>query len=295
MMGAMAHYVKSHGLGNDYIVIDPALVPFAVTPEAVRLICDRHRGVGSDGILLVAPGDGADFGVRIFNPDGSEAEKSGNGIRIFAKFLRDHGYATRDAFSIHTLGGVVRVTCRRLAGSGAWSDDRVSWVDAEMGTIRFDPLSEIDIDGARVEVTSLSIGNPHCVVIVPDLRAVDVRGLGPKIERHPAFPRGTNVQFARVITRSRVDIEIWERGAGHTLASGTSSCAAAAACHRRDLVDRDVTVSMPGGTLKVTVGEGYAMRLGGPVEEVCSGDLSPELLFHIERGPAAALSADRPR
>jgi diaminopimelate epimerase len=284
MMSAMAHYVKSHGLGNDYIVIDPANVPFTVTPEAVRLICDRHRGVGSDGILLVASADGADFGVRIFNPDGSEAEKSGNGIRIFAKFLRDHGYATRDQFSIHTPGGVVRVTCKAFTGVEAWPEDRVNWVDAEMGTIRFDPLTEIDVDGARVEVTSLSIGNPHCVVIVPDLRTVDVRGLGPKIERHPAFPRGTNVQFAQVAGRARIDIEIWERGAGYTLASGTSSCAAAAACHRKGLVDRDVSVGMPGGTLEVTVGEDYAMRLGGPVEEVCSGDLSPELLFHLERG-----------
>jgi len=133
--------VKSHGLGNDYIVIDPANVPFTVTPEAVRLICDRHRGVGSDGILLVAARDGADFGVRIFNPDGSEAEKSGNGVRIFAKFLRDHGYATRDEFSIDTLGGVVRVKCRPLTGVEPWPADRVYWVDAEMGTIRFDAVS----------------------------------------------------------------------------------------------------------------------------------------------------------
>src|SRR5207249_1443253 len=109
MMGRVAHYVKSHGLGNDYIVIDPAKVPFAVTPEAVRLICDRHRGVGSDGILLVAAGDGTDFGVRIFNPDGSEAEKSGNGARIFAKFLRDHGYTDKERFTLDTLRG--RVTC----------------------------------------------------------------------------------------------------------------------------------------------------------------------------------------
>src|SRR6267143_5913339 len=144
MMGAVPHYVKSHGLGNDYIVIDPAKVPFAVTPEAIRLICDRHRGVGSDGILLVADADGADFGVRIFNPDGSEAERSGNGVRIFAKFLRDHGYTTKDRFTLHTLGG--RVSCvleHEDAG-------RVSQITVDMGKARFDDFDSIEVGGRRI-------------------------------------------------------------------------------------------------------------------------------------------------
>ena len=145
MIGQVAHYVKSHGLGNDYIVIDPAKVPFEVTPEAVRLICDRHRGVGSDGILLVAPGDGADFGVRIFNPDGSEAEKSGNGARIFAKFLRDHRYTEADRFTLHTAGG--RVSCILRLEHG-----RVVQVTVDMGQARFDPLDAIEVDGRRIEV-----------------------------------------------------------------------------------------------------------------------------------------------
>src|SRR5436309_15951361 len=148
MMGAVPHYVKSHGLGNDYIVIDPANVPFAVTPEAVRLICDRHRGVGSDGILLVSPGGGADFGLRIFNPDGSEAEKSGNGVRIFAKFLRDHGYATADRFSIRTAGGIVRVALQIV-------DGRVREVTADMGRATFGAVDGIDVDGRRIAVTSV--------------------------------------------------------------------------------------------------------------------------------------------
>ena len=270
------HYVKSHGLGNDYIVIDPAKVPFAVTPEAVRLICDRHTGVGSDGILLVAPPRGADFGVRIFNPDGSEAEKSGNGIRIFAKYLREHGYTDRDRFTIDTAGG-------RVAVQLALREGRVAEVTADMGTVAFDPRDAIDIDGGPLPVTVLSIGNPHCVVIVPDLATIDVRGLGPRIETHPAFPARTNVQFAQVLSRSRLRIEIWERGAGYTLASGTSSCAAAAGAHREGLVDREVTVTMPGGDLFVTVGEGYAMRLRGPVEEVTTGDLGPDLIARLPR------------
>lgn len=274
MIGAVPHYVKSHGLGNDYIVIDPARVPFAVTPEAVRLICDRHRGVGSDGILLVSPGDGADFGMRIFNPDGSEAEKSGNGARIFAKFLRDHGYTDRDRFTLHTPGG--RVTCALRHEGG-----RVAQITVDMGKARFDPLDAIEVDGRRVEVTSVSMGNPHCVVIVPDLADVDVHALGPKIERHPAFPKGTNVQFAQVVSRSEVRILIWERGAGHTLASGSSSCAVAAACHRRGLVDSSVMVSMPGGQLQIAIADDGEIRMHGPVEEICVGDLSPDLLRRL--------------
>jgi diaminopimelate epimerase len=274
MIGPVAHYVKSHGLGNDYIVIDPAKVPFEVTPEAVRLICDRHRGVGSDGILLVSPGDGADFGVRIFNPDGSEAEKSGNGARIFAKFLRDHHYTNQDRFTLHTAGGRVSCILRREKG-------RVVQVTVDMGKARFDPLDAIEVDGTRLEVTSVSMGNPHCVVVVPDLADVDVHKLGPKIERHPAFPKGTNVQFAQVVSRSEVWILIWERGAGYTLASGSSSCAVAAACHRNGLVDRSVTVSMPGGQLAIAITDDGEIRMHGPVEEICEGDLSPDLLRRL--------------
>ena len=274
MMGRVPHYVKSHGLGNDYIVIDPAKVPFAVTAEAVRLICDRHRGVGSDGILLVSDADGADFGVRIFNPDGSEAEKSGNGARIFAKFLRDHGYTDRDRFTLRTAGG--RVTCAL-----EHEDGRVAQITVDMGKARFDPLDAIEVDGRRFDVISVSMGNPHCVVIVPDLAKIDVYTLGPKIETHPAFPKRTNVQFAQVVSRSEVRILIWERGAGYTLASGSSSCAVVAACHRKGLADRDVTVTMPGGQLRITIADDGQIRMRGPVEEICTGDLSPDLLRRL--------------
>jgi len=270
----MPHYVKSHGLGNDYIVIDPKDVPFELTPDAIRLICDRHRGVGSDGILAVAPAGDADFGVRIFNPDGSEAEKSGNGVRIFAKFLREHGYTAKDAFTLRTAGGRVSV---RLELDG----DRVAQVVAEMGKARFDPLESIEVDGRRLEVTALSLGNPHCVVFVSDLEAIDAHALGPKIERHPAFPARTNVQFAQVLGRELVRILIWERGAGYTLASGSSSCAVVAAAHRKGLAGRDVVVSMPGGRLEISIAEDGELRMRGPVEEVCAGELSPDLLRRL--------------
>ena len=271
-----AQFVKSHGLGNDYIVIDPANIPFTLTRDAVRLICDRHFGVGSDGILLVQPAREADFGVRIFNPDGSDAEKSGNGIRIFAKYLREHGYAKDDRFAIDTEGGRVCVECTTR-------DGRVAEVTADMGNVSFDDIETIDVGGRPLAVTSLSIGNPHCVVLVDDITAADVKRLGPKIEEHRAFPAKTNVQFAEVLSRAHIAIEIWERGAGYTLASGTSACAVAAACHRKGLTDRQVTVTMPGGDLEITVGDGYAMRLRGPVEEVMSGDFSPDLIRAIGR------------
>ncbi|MBI4493249.1 MAG: diaminopimelate epimerase [Chloroflexi bacterium] len=270
----MPHFVKSHGLGNDYIVIDPRAIPFELTPETIRLICHRNLGVGSDGILAVAPGGGGDFGVRIFNPDGSEAEKSGNGVRIFAKFLRDHGYTDQGRFVLHTLGGLVPVELELQAG-------RVAMVTANMGTATFDPLESIEVEGERFAVTSLSVGNPHCVIVVPDVEQVDLRRLGPKIEHHPAFPNRTNVQFAQVVSRSEVRIVIWERGAGETLASGSSSCAVAAACQRLGLVDSEVTISMPGGQLHIALAAQGDLWMRGPVEEVCHGDFSPDLLRRV--------------
>jgi len=284
MMGAVPHYVKSHGLGNDYIVIHPANVPFTVTPEAVRLICDRHRGVGSDGVLLVAAADGADFGLRIFNPDGSEAEKSGNGLRIFAKYLWDHGRAKKTTFTVDTKGGVVECQCRVEGG-------RMGFVTVEMGHATFRapeiPMNGPDRDvvgvplqlgdGTTLAVTAVSVGNPHCVTFVERLDDGECRRLGPLIERHPAFPNRTNVQFARVGARDTVDILIWERGAGYTLASGSSSCGAASAAVRNGLCDHGrVKVRMPGGELTIEVRPDWSLRLDGPVEEVYRGTLSPE-------------------
>jgi len=160
---------------------------------------------------------------------------------------------------------------------------RVASVVAEMGNATFGPVRSIVVDRRELAVAQVSIGNPHCVVIVPDLAHVDVRRLGPLIERHTAFPAGTNVQFAQVLSRGAVRIEIWERGAGYTLASGSSSCAVVAACHREGLVDREVVVTMPGGALEIAIAPDGELRMRGPVEEVCSGDLSPDLLRRIER------------
>jgi diaminopimelate epimerase len=279
----MPHFVKSHGLGNDYLVMEPEKLPFALTPENIRLLCHRNLGVGADGILaLVPPRPGrGDFGVRIFNPDGSEAEKSGNGTRIFAKYLYDYGFTTRTHFTIDTIGGLVSADVEVENG-------RVVGATMNMGPATFLEPDAIDVDGEHIPVRCVSVGNPHCVVLVNDLATVDFYRLGPKIENHPAFPNRTNVQFAQVKGPDEVHILIWERGAGETLASGSSASAVAAACRRAGLVGDDVRVVMPGGTLRIRTDAAGDLWLAGPVEEVCRGDLSPELLRRLgaagERG-----------
>jgi diaminopimelate epimerase len=285
MVGRRVHWTKSHGLGNDYLVVEPALLPedVALTPAAVRLICDRHRGVGSDGILELLPlvGQADRFGVRIWNPDGSIAEKSGNGIRIFAKYLHEHGHTAAKTFTVATSGGDAAVALEVDEDS-----ERVAAVTVDMGTASFDPREVLHVEGQDLAVTILSVGNPHCVVIVPDLDTVPFTRLGPAIERHPAFPERTNVQFAQPVDKHVVRALIWERGAGETQASGSSSCAVAAACHRRGLVGHEVTVAMPGGALTVRIGEDDRLWLHGPVEEVCQGTFSAELVARLRAAPA---------
>lgn len=264
-------FVRAHGLGNDYLVMDSHRLPAELTPERIRLICDRNKGVGSDGILLRVDNPAADFAVRILNPDGSEAEKSGNGLRIFAKFLYDHGYTRNHDFTVHTLGGIVNAQL-------LMEDGRVTAVRVAMGRAMIDrDLIELEVAGRRLDVTSLSVGNPHCVTIVDDLAEIDLFELGPLIENHPAFPHRTNVQFAQVTSRRAVKALIWERGAGHTLASGSSSCAVAVACYDKGLVDGDVTVQMEGGDLTIALNPQLDLVMTGPVEEICSGNLSDDL------------------
>ncbi len=277
-------FVKSHALGNDYIVLDQAQLSWPLTPVAVRQICDVHYGVGSDGILLLTAGNGSDFGVRIFNPDGGEAEKSGNGLRILAKFLYDHGYTEKPEFTVSTPGGTVRASLHLDQG-------RVAAITADMGRATF-LSSEIPVAGPRREVvreslavgdrrltvTAVSVGNPHCVIFTDTLDPDEVRRLGPAIEHHESFPNRINVQFAKVMGRDRVSILIWERGAGYTLASGTSSCAVAVAGVKHGLTDRRVMIESPGGELAVSVAENWDLTLTGPASEIARGTLSQDLL-----------------
>jgi diaminopimelate epimerase len=285
----MARFTKGHGLGNDYLVMAEADLDFPLTPAAVRWICHRNWGVGSDGILLRTGSSAADVGLRIFNPDGSEAEKSGNGLRIFAKYLWERGGLRKSPMRIETPGGLVEAVCH-LVG------DRVAEVTVEMGRATF-RAPEIPMHGPDREVvgvplqvgerlftvTCVQVGNPHCVVFTDRLDDDEVRAWGPRIETHPAFPNRINVQFARVVGRDRVDIRIWERGAGYTLASGSSSCAVAAAAVRNGRADGTITLLMPGGQLQVEVRPDWSIRLRGPVAEACEGALAPELVAALRR------------
>jgi diaminopimelate epimerase len=265
-----ADFVKSHGLGNDYVVIDATRFPVPLTPERVRLLCHRHLGLGSDGILEVTAGDDRFF-VRIWNPDGSEAERSGNGLRIAAKFLAEHGYTSESTFSVETIAGPVRT---EVFHQGT----RVAAVRLEMGRAAIDRAAKpLAVDRGPLDVTIVSVGNPHCVVFGEPLTRDRLFHLGPLLENHARFPKRINVQLVEVETRDRVRALIWERGAGHTLASGTSACAVAAASRSRGLVDGRVTVLMEGGLLEVEVGEDLDLVMTGPVEEVFSGMLSVDL------------------
>lgn len=276
---------KYQALGNDYLVLEAGGGEW--TPALVRAACDRHLGVGADGVLVedVAPGgahapDRA-LALRILNPDGSEAEKSGNGLRIFARYLWDQGRVGVEPFDVVTRGGRVRCQVR----------DAGRMVYVEMGVASFDAAAipvagprrevvgeEIEAGGERLRFTAVSVGNPHCVVFVDAPTPELARRLGPALEAHPAFPRRTNVQFVRVVDRGRIEMQIWERGAGTTLASGSSACAAAAASVRLGLCDGDVKVAMPGGELEITVAADYELTMLGPVRKVAEGTLAEELL-----------------
>lgn len=255
---------KYHALGNDYLVLESG----TLDPDSVRSICDRHRGLGADGILEPVPAQDADHGLKIHNPDGSEAEKSGNGLRIYAQWLVDTQNADRE-FTVSLPCGVVRCIVD------------VDAITVEMGHATFEPAeipcTESLIQSARtvqnttLPLTAVGVGNPHCVVFLSDeLDTLPWRAWGEALETSSWFPNRTNVQFARVIDAHTVHIRIWERGAGETSASGSSACAvAAAAVKLGHCIDR-VAVLAPGGRLDVTVGPDFDLVLKGPVTPVGS-------------------------
>ncbi len=278
-------FVKSHGLGNDYIVLDSENLDFKLEKEAIKTICDVHYGIGSDGILLKVPSKIADFGLRIFNPDGSEAEKSGNGLRIFCKFLYDYGFTKDKEFTVETKGGTVKAKIEEE------KDKKAKVITVDMGKAEFKaekiPVrcekeecigEKIRVNQKEFEINCVSVGNPHCVIIVDELDEEEVKRYGSLIEKLPIFPNRVNVQFAKPVSRDKVEIRIWERGAGYTLASGSSSCAVASVMVKRGLTDRKVTVLMPGGELKIEIDENWNIKMTGEVQEICAGVLSEELV-----------------
>ncbi|MDH5639682.1 MAG: diaminopimelate epimerase [Nitrospira sp.] len=281
-------FFRGHGLGNDYIVMDPKELTFKLSPRNIKSICDRNWGLGSDGILALVPSKKADFGLRIFNPDGSEAEKSGNGLRIFARYLHATGKTKKRQFTVDTKGGLVTIALH-IDRHGDASDATV-----EMGHATFKPTAlpctldvpeliqqPIEAAGRPLTFTGVSVGNPHCVLFKPTGESWSREGLltlGPALENHNLFPKRTNVQLAVPTGPKEIFILIWERGAGETQASGSSSCAAASAAVRLGLVKSPVTVKMPGGTLRIDVAQDFQLTMKGPVAEVARGSLSPSFV-----------------
>jgi len=275
---------KYHALGNDYIVLDPRDFPSwrpAPTIEQIRVVCHRNFGVGSDGILWgPLPSQKSQFGLRIFNPDGSEAEKSGNGLRIFSRFLYDQGLVKEPNFTVEVPGGQVAVALKDNAqlisiamGHVSFSSEKIPVVGATREVLN----EKIKILDREFTYCAATIGNPHCVLPLKEISAEMAHKYGPHFETHSNFPRKTNVQFLKVLDRANIQIEIWERGAGYTLASGSSSSASAAVAHRLGLVDRNITVHMPGGKIGIEIGDEFSIMMTGTVNKVAEGHMHAEL------------------
>ena len=259
-------FTKMEGAGNDFVVLDCTREPFTLSAEQLRRLADRQFGVGCDQVLVVEKpsGPGADFRYRIFNADGGEVEQCGNGARCFVRFVHDRGLTPKDAIRVETLSGVI---APRLEADGE--------VTVDMGPPAIEAEHEaLMIDGVPVDLTILSMGNPHAVQVVADVDAAPVRTQGPKLEHHPRFPNRVNAGYLQVQDRHAARLRVWERGAGETLACGTGACAAVVAGIRRGLLDSPVAVQTRGGRLTITwAGGDNAVLMKGPARRVFEGEI----------------------
>jgi diaminopimelate epimerase len=275
-------FEKWTALGNDYLIVEAAALPWEPSPERIKRLCDQHFGVGSDGLLLLAPVEDPEYvaELRIFNPDGSEAELSGNGARQAVLYLRRAGWTDADEFAILTKAGPITPTIRSER-EATLEMGRASTTSADYPTGSEDGRGEVLALGRSWPFQHVSIGNPQCAIEVGDeLEAVDLASLGPEIETSPLFPNRTNVSFFRVEGDS-VRARIFERGAGETLSSGTGACGAAVAAHLAGAPSR-LTVVLDGGELAVEIREDLAVRLTGWAEPIFAGELSAEMLQALE-------------
>ena len=268
------------GLGNDFVVFDAVSQPLVLSPVQVRKLADRHFGVGCDQVLVVEPArrPGTDFYYRIFNADGDEVEQCGNGARCFARFVRDRGLSTKNKITVETKAGIIYP---EIQADGT--------VTVNMGVPRLEPrdvpfeagarelVYDLDVNGTRVPVTVLSMGNPHAVQIVADVERAPVAAQGTQIEQHPRFPKRVNAGFMQILDRGQVKVRVWERGAGETLACGTGACAAVVAGRLRGLLNENVVVQVRGGTLQISWrGEGEPVMMTGAAVAVFEGEVDLE-------------------
>jgi diaminopimelate epimerase len=276
-------FAKMHGLGNDFVMVDGFEENFDESTLSQRAIqcCDRHFGIGADGLILILPSRVANFRMRIFNPDGSEAEASGNGIRCFAKYVYERRKTQETSLTVETPGGIQPV---RLTTRGG----KVESVRADIGTPQFTrkaiPMrgpetgeairERFRVDGERFEATCLSLGNPHCVLFVDRIETFPVARYGPQIERHNLFPKRTNVAFVQVLNTMELRVRVWERGGGESLGGGTGACAAVVASAKVEKTARRVTVHLVGGELRVEWSGDDHVYLAGPADEVFTGEIN---------------------
>jgi diaminopimelate epimerase len=270
-------FVKVHGAGNDFVLLPDLEGKLELDADLTRALCDRNTGLGADGVIRLAPGapTGADVFMDYRNADGSLSEMCGNGVRCVAKWVADRGLAG-DAVKVDTRAGLktVAVVARHPDGTAAL-------LRADMGApVPGKVATTLEADGASVEVTTLSMGNPHAVVVVDDVATAPVSRLGPALERHPAFPERTNVEFIAVVDPQRLHGRIWERGVGETQASGTGASAMAVAAHLLGQTGRTVTVTLPGGELEVDWAED-SLYVTGAAVEVAEGELTEAWLTSV--------------
>lgn len=272
------HFSKYQALGNAYLVIAQTHADDSCLPDLAIRLSDFRLGIGSDGLLVgPLPSAVADFRLRIFNPDGSEAEKSGNGIRIFCQYLYDQGLVQAQRFSLETKGGIVSAQVFAERGEVQVAMGQVSFAAQQIpvaGPAREVLAEVISVANQSITINCATIGNPHCVVFCDEPNEALARRLGPLLEQHELFPNRSNVQFVKVLDRHTLQMEIWERGAGYTFASGSSSCAAAAVARKLNLVEAEVCVKMRGGEINIDVAHDYRVTMTGPVRKIAEGDLA---------------------
>jgi len=277
-------FVKMHGLGNDFILIDCLNKPLgdsSFLSYLAKKLCDRNFGTGSDGLILILPSSNTDLKMRIFNSDGSEAQMCGNGIRCFAKYAYENKLVSKNKFTVETLAGIITPEL-------IFKDKEISGIKVDMDIPKLkrreipmegknDPTvvdETLKIDSKYVfKITCVSMGNPHCIIFVNNVQSIPVDEIGPKIENHPLFPEKTNVEFIQVLNKQEINFRVWERGVGETLACGTGACAALVAAVLNKKTNREVIIHLPGGNLDIQWADDGHVYMTGPAELVFRGEM----------------------